>query len=333
MAMAWTNAFNNFVTDPIAFVVNILNLGPQIRKDTTKEIGHATSDDLRTLKRDPTNPVLEVGDGWNSNDVEDPSLLEVDGRYHMFFSGNDSEHKQIGHATSDDLRDWEDDRSNPVIEVGDADDWDSLSVDNPFVLEYDGEFHMFFNGNDGSGRRVGHATSDDLRDWRKDSDNPVIELADAGAWDSTNVAEPSVVEWGGRFYLYYGGHDGDEWRIGCATSDDLSSWQRHPANPLITTGTVDEWDAHVVEGPSVAVENDRLEMVYSGGHRRGRSGPIPKHVGRATATDPVDWEKYPENPVLRTGSEPGWEVERIGNPHLFVDSTGYHLFYTGWTNQ
>lgn len=330
--MALSDVFRNFVADPVGCVSAVFNLGPPIQTDSTKGIGHATSDDLRDWKKDPANPLLTVGDTgtWDSNDVEDPAVLQWDGEYHLFYSGNDGRHKQIGHATSDDLRDWEKDHRNPVVEIGVRGSWNSLSVDNPFVFRHDGTFHMFYNGNDGDGRRVGHATSGDLLEWEQDPANPVIDRGADGAWDSANVAEPSVVEWDGQFYLYYGGHDGEKWQIGCATSDDLREWERYPTSPLLGTGDPGEWDAHVAEGPFVAVVEDRLEMLYSGGHRRGQSSPIPKDVGHATALAPGAWEKDPDNPVLRTGPEPGWDVQRIGNPHLFVDEGEFHLFYTGW---
>lgn len=91
--------------------------------------------------------------------------------------------------------------------------------------------------------RVGHAVSRDLREWR--DLGLALEPGPRGAWDDraiwTGSAAPVPTSEGGGYAMLYTGccdrEEGKIQRIGLAFSDDLTTWRKHPANPVIEADT------------------------------------------------------------------------------------------------
>ncbi len=82
-----------------------------------------------------------------------PTVLPLDGRWHMWFSFRGSagfratgQTYRIGYAGSNDLAAWERDDTQAGITVSD-DGWDAQMVCYPDVVSFDGRVLMFYNGN------------------------------------------------------------------------------------------------------------------------------------------------------------------------------------------
>ena len=81
---------------------------------------------------------------------------------------------------------------------------------------------------------VGHAVSDDLRDWHILPD--ALRPGPAGTWDDIATWTGSTIFHAGTWHMFYTGtstaEGGRVQRIGLATSPDLVAWTKHPRNPL-----------------------------------------------------------------------------------------------------
>jgi hypothetical protein len=92
-----------------------------------------------------------------------PTVVQRDGRYHMWFSFRDSRDfrdgagaYRIGYAVSDDGLTWTRDDAYGGLDVS-AEGFDSKMTAYPYVIEVDGALHLFYNGN-GFGRGgIGYA--------------------------------------------------------------------------------------------------------------------------------------------------------------------------------
>lgn len=87
-----------------------------------------------------------------------PAIVYKEGVYHMWFSSRGSHNfrkagetsYRLGYATSVDLINWKRDDTKVGIDVSD-DGWDSEMICYPHIVEANGRFFMFYNGN-GFGR-------------------------------------------------------------------------------------------------------------------------------------------------------------------------------------
>ena len=185
-------------------------------------IGLAISrDNGLTFQRIGSGPVLAasqhepclVGDGF---------VKIIGGVFHMWYifgtgwkrfspdAAPDRIYK-IGHAVSPDGINWVKEEARQIIT-------DCLGPDEsqalPTVVEINNRFHMFFcfrqssdfRQNKDRGYRIGHAWSDDLSNWTRDDENPLLE-ATPGDWDSDMLCYPHVFELDGKIHLLYNGNE------------------------------------------------------------------------------------------------------------------------------
>ncbi len=192
----------------------------------------------------------------------------------------------------------------PVIERGPEGAWDHYAVDNPTVFVEDGVFYCFFEAQDkpfsaGGGERIGLATSRDAVTWTKSSGNPIIDVGQAGAWDSVVAKLPTVTKFGDRYYLFYSGRDGQTKQIGVATSNDLKQWTKHSANPVLPSQP-NAWDSLESTHPTPIFERDgSYYLLYRGMESMYRQ----QAVGVAVSTDLIHWKRVKQNPVILPSEE------------------------------
>jgi hypothetical protein len=153
-----------------------------------------------------------VGDGF---------VVQIGDKFHMWYifgtgwkryapdTPPDRTYK-IGHAVSGDGIAWHKEEARQIIP-------DRLGRDEsqalPTVVAIGGRWHMFFcyrhsfdfRANPERGYRIGHAWSEDLRDWVRDDDSPRLEV-EPGAWDGEMQCYPHVFECDGAVYLLYNGN-------------------------------------------------------------------------------------------------------------------------------
>ncbi len=96
-----------------------------------------------------------------------PSVIRIGERYHMWFCyrhgldfRNADRGYRIGHAWSDDLKNWHRDDNHGVLSPSDS-GWDSEMLCYPRVLEIDGRLHMFYSGNHFGRDGFGYALLED----------------------------------------------------------------------------------------------------------------------------------------------------------------------------
>ena len=194
-------------------------------------IGLAISrDNGLTFQRIGEGPVLAaslhepclVGDGF---------VKVIGGVFHMWyifgtgwkrFSAEASPDRtsKIGHAVSCDGINWVKDEARQII-------LDRLGVDEsqalPTVIKIEGRYHMFFcyrqssdfRRNKDRGYRIGHAYSNDLMNWSRDDNSPLLDVT-PGSWDSDMLCYPNVFECDGKVYLLYNGNEFGRYGFGLA---------------------------------------------------------------------------------------------------------------------
>lgn len=206
-------------------------------------------------------------------------------------------------------------------------------------LKHDGVWHLFYNVGDAgpvqdwqqpeNEKAFGHATSTDLVNWTM---HPRVMHAVPGTWEGMVVSAPVIRKIDDTWHMLYTGFDSDVvglQRNGLATSTDLFTWTRHPANPVSigpdwTTGDLTRWWDY--RDPDL-LWHEGAWLQFNPVHDR--------NVGRYAisiqrSTDMVTWEDLgPAKGMYKDGVMESAQVfERDGTYWMLNSATGMSLWRT-----
>ena len=179
---------------------------------------------------------------------------------------------------------------------------------------------------------IGHARSRDLYNWEiLGTALAPSEASDAA--DNLTTWTGSVIRHDGLWYLFYTGtskaEDGHIQRVCLATSEDLTQWERHGANPIVEADRRfyeklgdSSWRDEAWRDPFV-FRNDDDGLFHMLVTARARTGPDDSRgvVGHAVSRNLVDWQ------VLPPLSEPGRYAE-MEVPQIIHLDERYYLFFS-----
>ena len=215
--------------------------------------GVANSEDGVNFVRDSTQPILELGEPGEFDDlgIVWPRVIPPSGdpgigqRWYMTYHTRERgppPSYSVGVATSDDGENWV--KYGRVLGRGAPGAWDEGGVSIRHVVKFGSEYLMFYEGCDFKFNfAIGLATSSDGFTWRKDEEvglepgGPVFAARKGeDVWDNVIVAVPYVVVMpDNTFRMYYlgvgkmKGQDVSQRSIGLAISvgNDFRRWKRH----------------------------------------------------------------------------------------------------------
>lgn len=152
-----------------------------------------------------------------------------------------------------------------------------------------------------------YATSPDGVNW----DDHGVVMTPTEGWEGVHIYNASVLKKDGEYKMWYGSY----YEIGYATSLDGTTWNKHPANPVLpASGTWDDW---VVRPGSVIW--DEPTQVYKMWYTGGNDWFNILKVGYATSPDGVNWTKEAA-PVFTFGAVTEWpnnDVDVVRNGSLY----------------
>lgn len=187
------------------------------------DIGYATSSNGIHWTKYAGNPVLIKGSAseWDNEFIEGPTVIYDSGTYKMWYAGLDTIANSqptdgkvsIGYATSPDGINWTKYPGNPVLTVGSSGSWDSITVQDPCVIQDSNGFHMWYGGKDATyahyGQQTGYAYSADGTNWTKSGNNPVLMWGSASEWDHNTASYPTVLVESNTLKMWYTGKEPD----------------------------------------------------------------------------------------------------------------------------
>ncbi len=196
---------------------------------------------------------------------------------------------------------------------------EDLRLWDTWILPAEGLFHLYhLQGPKGaSWDSLGHATSTDLIHWELQDSIPT--RGPEGAWDAGTTLTGMAFPHDDGYAMAFGSNATGDQLIGVMFSDDLQSWTKHPANPVLKPAPPyverDDWrDAYVhrVAGTYEALVCARLTTGES-------------CVARMQSTNLVDWTALP--PLVTPDA---WQCEvpeyfSIGGKHYVIFSVGKNV--------
>lgn len=133
----------------------------------------------------------------------------------------------------------------------------------------------------------------------------------AGTWESADVLNPSVVEFGGKLLNIYSGYDGKTWHTGVAESADGGfEWRR--LGRVLSPSAAWEGNYIAANGAALARAGQLLYWYQAGS---------PPRIGLARSKDGRTWTRHPE-PVLEPGPRGSWDERGVADPYVIEAGSG-----------
>lgn len=200
-----------------------------------------------------------------------PCARVIDGTVHLFYqSYGGMEKDAICHATSEDGINFKGDPTNPIFSP-EPSDWTCGRAIDAEVCKFKGRYFLYFATRDPEFKRQlqGVAVADGDTDfsrgsWTLAKDASILqpELP----WEQDCIEGASVIERGGRLYMFYAGaYNNAPQQIGVAVSDDGIEWERLSDEPFLANGPEGSWNSsesghpHIFEAP-----DGRTYLFYQG---------------------------------------------------------------------
>ena len=210
--------------------------------------------------------VLEgVKDSWEEI-VNRGCLIEVNGYWHLWYTGQKDGVSSIGYAKGQSLQSLKRVQQTPVLQTSEI--FEGVSAMNPCVIWNDKKhlFQMWYAaGEDYEPDVICYAESLDGIVWIKHSE-PVLSALLKHEWESAKVGgcDVKITMGGGEYEMYYIGYQNiDVARICRATSDDGIHWRRNDNN-LVIAPTKGGWDADATYKPTLLTVNGVKYLWYNG---------------------------------------------------------------------
>lgn len=173
-------------------------------------IGLARSRDGGVTWSKERQPVVPLGPfgSFDERAVADPNVIRRGEFLYLFYLGQDRARRQrLGVARSRDGVAWEKLRSNPVLDLGVAGEFDEAGLGEPAVWSSGGAYWMLYTGRArDEQRRMGLARSADGVHWEREPS--FAPVGGSQAWDSKVICDPSVeLTPEGTVRVWFGGGD------------------------------------------------------------------------------------------------------------------------------
>lgn len=216
----------------------------------------------------------------NDNFEDIPTLKKYNGKYWMVYhsypdEGYEEGPAQLGiaYTTDETLHDWKR-LDKPILSYKDGNNWEKFGLYKGSVIENNGKFYLFYNAKNAENswhEQIGLAVSDDLLNWTRFGNEPLISNS-IGGWDSIFCADPYIVRDGEIWVMFYYGYNGKNAKEGIAFSEDLLRWEKFP-HPILSNGSGDSLDNIHAHKPSVLKYKGNMYHFYCAvGTKKIRNG-------------------------------------------------------------
>ena len=237
--------------------------------------------------------------------------------------------------------------ANPTIPVV-PNSWRNYVTANVDILQYEGEWRLYFRGNHKNEQGTVHGyiglltcpiDEFDGVTWYEYPGNPITTPGEPGSIDDMGAIDPSVLVVDDKFLLYYTAvpayhpevpppdtesHSkssrGASWghsvkTIALAVSDDGLSFRRYGSEPIIP---------YFAAAPEVIAHNGEFWLFYSGYSERGGTD-----VYVVRSTDPYCFDHTQRQFVLGIGEPGSWEGLTVTTVRIFRDNDIWYMTYGG----
>lgn len=180
-----------------------------------------------------------------------------------------------GIATSDDGIHWRRAPQRPgyILSVHEPDvgSWEKDCIYQPWLVEYEGKFYNFYNAANANVEQIGLVVSNDLLNWTRYADNPVIRNR-PDCEDAVMASDGKVFRDGDHWAMFYFGLRQSHAHVMLAFSRDLLHWTARRDPIYLAGGHPDGLDAEHAHKISLVYnpKDETWYMFYNAVGKKGR---------------------------------------------------------------
>jgi len=304
-------------------------------------------------ERDERNPILPPSPKGGAKEFDvgccmNPFALRRGDEYWLFYAGADAKgHRRICLATApvDNLAAWK--RHGPLFDIGAKGAFDETWCVLPCVQQVGKRWHLYYTGRSseaGTGLQafngIGLAVSDDLKVWKKHSDEPILKGDGFADWP-----ENRGIAGGGRILEVPGEKGKPRYRMyyTLATGKPSKKLQEDQAKQSVVAHSDDgiNWtDRRVMLRPRSEVDYENAGVIALNVWKtRTRYRAVYAAIGskfgaysicEAVSEDGLTWDRGEAGDNLALpprGS--GWESKMTEYPNVIAEGDKLRLFYCG----
>ena len=181
-------------------------------------------------------------------------------------------------------------------------------------------YKVWYSANDGSPNwRVMSST---LAEDNTSGDRKLaIDLGPVGSLDSAQAFSQTVVKEKDGFTMWYGGHDGENWRILRATSADGVNWEKQGL--ALKLGDGQEFDSVHMTYPFVLNDENLYKIWYT-----AYDGKSHWRIGYADSQDGIIFKN--RKAVLDVSGPGSLDCEHVHTPVILKHGGIYSMYYAGY---
>lgn len=302
---------------------------------------------LHQWQRDPRNPVFRPGpEAFDETACMNPCVLRRGDEYYMFYGGGDrAGHRRICLATTpvNDITAWT--KHGSVFDHGEPGCFDEMWAVLPSVYQFNGKWHMYYTGRNSrdpglqSFCGIGLALSDDLFNWKRVSEKPILEGYGIPEFpDNRGIAGSSIQELqdasGKTMYRMYHvltvGTPSPDLRIDqakyCATVDSYDGYEWFNKQILFRPRPEVDYENAAATAPKAWRVPSGWRGIYSAIGTRFGAYSICEAVSR----DGIHWDRGEPGKNLSLAPQgDGWESEMVEYTSVVEEEGRLRLFYCG----
>ncbi len=181
---------------------------------------------------------------YEDYDIKAPrTLKKKDGKYFSLYGayprqgGYELRPGYEGVASSEDGLSWQRAKNEPILSIYQEDcrTWEKDCIYQPWLLEHKGKYYNFYNAASEHIEQIGVALSNNLLDWKRYENNPVIPIGAEGSFNE-KFSSDSKIFWDKDHWVsfFFGVGNGGA-HIMVAFSRDLYYWTVDP-EPIYKAG-------------------------------------------------------------------------------------------------
>lgn len=270
--------------------------------------------------RGPVIPAANSNTSWHGFYSANPVVIEFNGTYFLYARGiaTAGAPSTLGVWTSaasgfNGVTWNQNPTANPILQAGASGAFDSTGIFDPSAVVFNGKVYVYYAGY-ANGSNIGLATSSDG-----------LHFTKAGqVWANGGTPFPVVDQANGQMYLFYTqATSGGGWEYWVTTSTDgvnFGAGQR-VFSPSGVAGTFDQKSVITMR---VWYEAPYYYMTYGGSPT---CPDYPEGIGLARSTDLINWQRYPNNPILLRGPVGGWDEAAVWSGSMLKVNGTYYMWY------